>query len=128
MGWYQQNLIGSGPHQIRDRHTHLTAQRFAAITIDLSGLCQDHHPLGSRDGIGCAKYRDAPLDNAVDVADRLLHLIGVDVAAGTNNGVFAAAGDKDIAAADVADVTGVEPFPIKESAALLRIMEVAAGR
>ena len=58
-----------------------------------------------------------PRADAFEAADRLLELVGMDVAAGADDHVLDAAGDVDLACRDVAVVAGVHPLAVQQSRA-----------
>jgi hypothetical protein len=61
-------------------------------------------------------------------ADRLLELVGVDVAPGADDEVLDPAGDVELAVRDVAEVAGVEPVVVEQRGGGLGVAEVAARR
>ena len=92
------------------------------------GLRQHHQPLGSGLRVGAAEHRDAPLAHAVELAHRFLELLRIDVAAGANDHVLGAAGDEELAAGQIAEVSRVEPVAVEEPLGRLAIAKIAAGR
>src|SRR3989304_5304104 len=85
-------------------------------------------PLGAGSGIGAAEHRDATAPHARDIAHRLLELIGIDVAAAADDQVLDAAGEENLAAAELGVIAGIEPFTVEQLARLVGVAVIPAGR
>src|SRR6266702_2555751 len=82
--------------------------------------------LGARARVFRAEHRDAALADALERPDRLLELVGIDVAAGADDGVLDAAGDVDLALGDIAEVPGIDPLAVQQLARGFRVAVIAA--
>ena len=77
--------------------------------------------------IGAAEHGDAAPAHAGHRADRVLHLVRIDVAPAADDDVLDAAGEVHLAVGDVGAVAGVEPVAVEQAPRLLRIAVVARG-
>ena len=127
MGWGQHDVIGGRAQDIDGRGVDLADQLLACLLFGLPSFGQHHEPLGFAHGIGAAEHRHAAFADAGNVADRLLQIVGIDIASAADNDVLDATGDVDLAARDVSEVARVQPVVVEQLARLLRVPEVAAG-
>ncbi len=124
---HQRDVVGRRADEIDGHGLDLLRELRPGFLADLAGLRQDDELLGGRDGVGAAEDRHAALAHARQVADRLLQLLRVDVAAGADDHVLGAAGDEDLALGDVGHVARVEPVAVEQLPGGLRVAVVAAG-
>src|SRR6516164_1367262 len=94
------------------------AQPCNAGGLGFARLGENYHALGATLRVARAEYGDAALPHARDVADHALDLFGVDVPTGANDDVLRTAGDVDVAAGDVGEITAVEPVTVEQLAIL----------
>ena len=74
-----------------------------------------------------AEYGDPSLSNTFHFADLGLNLLRVKIAAGMDDNVLVAAGDKEFAVRDIGQITRIQPDPIEQIFCLDRRPQIAAG-
>ncbi len=85
MGRHQGDVLRRGPQQLQGGLGDGRAQPLQLAGLAFPRLGHHHQPLGARAGVRAAQHGHAPLADAGDVARRLLHLVGVDVAPGADD-------------------------------------------
>ena len=88
---------------------------------------EHHHALGAARAVHGAEHRDAAAADARQVADRLLQLVGADVAPPFDDDVLLAPGDVEHAAGHVGAVSRVHPFAREQALRGFGIAVVAGG-
>ncbi len=77
--------------------------------------------------IGAAEYQHIPLADTIQLSDRLLQFLRIDVAPGDDDHVLAAPGDVNIPRADVPQIPGIEPVVDKQPGRRLGVAIIAAA-
>ncbi|MNZ63815.1 hypothetical protein D3C78_819690 [compost metagenome] len=102
-------------------------QRGAGAGVAFAGFGDHHQSLACRRGGGNAEHRHAAAAHAGQLADRLLQIVGVEVAAAADDQVLAAPGDVQLAAGEIGIVAGHQPVVMEQPGAGRRVAVVAAG-
>ncbi len=66
-------------------------------------------------GIGAAEHRDATLANAGNVANRLLEIVRINIAAAADDHVLDAPAEVDLAVDEIGVIAAVEPVAVETS-------------
>ena len=124
----QHDLVGGQTQDVGGALAHGPLQGGAAGRVALSGLGHQDQALAAELRIGGGEGRHAALADAGDLAHRLLHLVGVEVAAAADDHVLDPPGQVDLAAGQVGAVAGVVPAVADESSRGLGVAEIAPRR
>ncbi len=127
-GRREHDLVGRSTEDVGRHFADAILKRLAGRRLACGGLDQDHCPLGVGGPIDDAEGRNAVLDDARNLADRLLDLLGIDMPARPDDDVLDASGHVDFAARHVGLVAAVEPPVAKQLTRLAFVAEVAGGR
>ena len=125
---HQQDLLGRRIEQPRRRVPDLPLQPGQRVGLGQPGLGDYDQLLGAGARVGGPEDGDTALADALEIADRRLDLLRIDMAAGADDDVLGAARDEDVAAGGVGEVAAVQPRAVEQLAGLLRIVEVTRGR
>ena len=89
-----------------------------------------HHDklLGAGTRVGRSEDGDAALANALEIADRRLDLLRIDMATSADDDVLRPTGDEDVAAGGIGEVAAVQPRAIEQLSGLFGVVEIARGR
>ena len=105
----------------------LALQFLVAGGVALARFGEHHHALGAAGGVGRAEHRHAAAPHAGEIADRLLELVGADVAAAADDDVLLAPGDVEPSFREIGAIAGVDPLAVEQRLRGLRVA-VVAGR
>ena len=127
-GRHQQDLLGWRIEQPRRRFADPLPQHGQRIGFGQARFRDHDKLLGAGTRVGRSEDGDAALANALEIADRRLDLLRIDMAAGADDDVLRAAGDEDIAAGGIGEVAAVQPRAVEQLSGFFGIVEIARGR
>jgi len=109
------------------RGDDLALQAVAGAGIVDGGLGDDDQALFAAVGAD-SEHRDTALAHSGQRADRLLEVVGIEVAAGADDHLLGAPGDIEFAVGKVGVVAGDEPAVVEQRCACRRVAVIAGGR
>ena len=105
----------------------LGAQRFARTRLDNIRLSQHDDAFRAGAWIGNAEHGHGSPANPGNIADRILDFVRIDVLTGPDDDVLDAPGDEDLAAGQIAAISGVEPIVVKQLPRLGLVLKIAGS-